>query len=329
MTLLTRLKGGIEAPARGAASMTARLLDLLVVTWAVPAERVRPLLPEGLTPDALPGGEDGAPVAFLQTLCAYCQDARWAPSPAGSGESFHQVTHRVLVRRAGGKRGAYVLRTDLSSSEVQAARRVIAREAEWARFSVYINGDPVRGDYRAYDLRAVGERGKTELKVVPAGGETPTTPRPFGRWEDMVDFLTRREEVLFAASTSKKTTVLTPTAYACPLSPAAGVVESARVTLWDELKLIPYDEQAGALVALLQPSVQQTSLPPRPIRLTGPVTAAATAAAQEAARKARAALDPSSLAALNLNDLDVEDDEVSAELGEPPAGLDESDESAG
>ncbi len=269
MKLLSRVKDRLETPETGAATLVARLIDLAVVTYAVPAEAARPLLPPGLAPDALPG-EDGAPLAFLQTVCCYVQDSRWAATPAGSGDSFHQVSHRVLTRRAG-RRGAYVLRTDLSTGQAHVAQRVIARDADWGRFSVHIAGDPVRGTYQGYSVHVSGERGKTELSLkplpAPAEGEGYPAPFPFGRFADMADFFSDREELYFAGSTPR-TTVLTPVKNGEPSGKitAAGV-SSARLTIWSELGLVPAERQDAPVSALLIPSRTLTSYPPRPVKL--------------------------------------------------------------
>ena len=119
----------------GATTTTALVRDLLIVTYAVPVERLRPLLPAGLAPDQLPGA-DGESVGFAQTLCGFYEDARWSPLPDGAGQSFHQASYRILTRREG-RRGAFHWRTFVSASENHAAKRILDKQADFARFLLF------------------------------------------------------------------------------------------------------------------------------------------------------------------------------------------------
>jgi len=252
------------APVKGnAATGTTLERDLLIVTYAVPATRVRAHLPEGLSPDLLPG-PDGEPLAFLQTLCAYHEDARWSPLPGFAGTSFHQVAYRILTRRAG-KRGVFILRTFVSTSELHATKRAIAREADYARFTFFIDGDPARNANHRYHIRAVGDLGQTNLEV-KALPEPPPVPAPFGKAEDMVTFLTQREENYFKASVPKNAIGLSPTRHD-PLSPAYGELAAARLTPWTELKLLTPDELLHPLAVYLQAALTVYAYPPRLVRL--------------------------------------------------------------
>jgi hypothetical protein len=253
------------APVKGSAATGTTLeRDLLIVTYAVPAARVRAHLPEGLSPDLLPG-PDGESLAFLQTLCAYHEDARWSPLPGFAGTSFHQVAYRILTRRAG-KRSVFILRTFVSTSELHATKRAIAREADFARFTFFIDGDPARNAYHRYHIRAVGDLGQTNLEV-NALPEPPPVPAPFGKADDMVTFLTQREENYFKASVPKNAIGLSPTRHD-PLTPAYGELATApRLTPWTELKLLTPDELQHPLTVYLQAALTVYAYPPRLVRL--------------------------------------------------------------
>lgn len=270
---LQKLKGRLEAPERGAATFTVTLRDFLVVSYAVPAERARPHVPESLPLDTRPG-PDGQPLAFVQTTCFYNDNFHWSPTgPGGPGLSYYQSTYRILTRR-GERRGAFFLRSYLGTSESFAAQRTIAREVDYAPFSVHIGGDFTQGRYERYTVRAVSERGQTALDV-RGGGESAPPPAPyFADADDEAFFLTQREEGYYYAATvgagrggGNNTVGLLPVAHA-PFRPVRAELVAARLTLWtDDLNLLEKDDLLRPVAVLIQPSVVFTSFPPRPVRL--------------------------------------------------------------
>jgi hypothetical protein len=289
--LITRIKARLETPEKGAAALSGTLHDWLLITWALPAEKVRPHVPAGLALDVLPG-PDGSLIAFVQVECLYHESFRWAPLRSGSGQSFHQVTYRVLTRRKG-RRGVFDLRTYLSTEEARNARRVLAREADFARFTIHISGDPAREQYEAYQLRAVGDRGQTSVELTlpttvrgqsTPGGDAaleedatsdtapPTTPvarpapPPFARFADMVTFLTQRDEEYFAAPLLKDGVVLAPLHHES-LTPQTADVKAMRASLLTDLGLVTADDLLKPLAVLLQPSLKVTAYPPRLVKL--------------------------------------------------------------
>ena len=170
----------------GAATATFTLRDLLLVTYAVAPGAVRPLVPEGLPLDLLPT-ETGETVAFVQTLCAWQEDARWSVLPAGMGQSFHQIVYRVLTRK-GGQKGAWAYRTYLSQDETRLASRAVSRDTEFARFSAYIAGDPGAGNLPVLHRPGNRRRGANPpCRPVPARRARPPARavRPRRRYADV------------------------------------------------------------------------------------------------------------------------------------------------
>ena len=141
MSLLSNVKSKLETPETGVATTTATLRDMLLVTWALPADRLRPHVPAALPLDRLPG-PDGASLAFVQVLIALRLGARWSPLPNTWGESFRQAEVRALVR-VDGRRGAFVLRSYVSHAALASALLPVARSVDEGRFSFYVAGDPV------------------------------------------------------------------------------------------------------------------------------------------------------------------------------------------
>lgn len=264
MGFFARLKSRLEAPEKGAATVTGTLRDYLVVTWAVPADKVRTHVPAELPLDVLPNA-DGELTAFLQVICFYGENIHWSPLQNDPlAQSYHQVTYRVLTRREN-KRGVFNLRSYFSTEEVRNKQRVVAREVDYARFFVHINGDPARNTYSSYNLRSVGDRGQTSVEVTFTESEATeeySVPAPFAKFEDMALFLTQREEDYFAASAPKTGIGLTPVHHEV-LQPRMGVLKTARASLFTDLKLLTSDDLLRPVAVLLQPSLTLTTYPPR------------------------------------------------------------------
>lgn len=261
-SFFSRAKEKLEAPERGAATFTVTLRDFLLVTYAVPAERVRPHVPEGLPLDMLPAA-GGERLAFLQTTCFFNDNFHWTPVP-GPGLSYYQSTYRILTRR-NGRRGGFFLRTCLETVPAHIAQRAIAREVDHARFTVHIEGNPLAGSYAVYTMRAVGERGQTALDArgLPA---PPPLPAPFTRWDDMTFFLTQREEGYYAASMGG--VGLLPVEHK-RMEPVPAELVAARLTLWTDLGLLAPEDLLHPIAVLIQPSIVFTSFPPRRVDLSG------------------------------------------------------------
>ncbi len=266
MNLWQKIKTGLELPEKGAATLTLRLSDIAVVTYAVPVERVVAHLPNGFTPDLLPN-ENGDLVAFVQTTCAFCEEARWSPAPAGSGEAYREITYRVLGRTDKAKPAAYVLRSFYTGDRVYLAQRAMQKEADFARATVHISGDPVRGSFNGYQLRTVADRGTTEWDIATAD-EPDNVPLPFGTKEDMARFLLRRESSYFTLSTGPKEWIgFAPTAFPANMpEPTLAKLVSARLTPWRELGVLTAEEANVPQSVLYLPTLTLSAYPPRPVR---------------------------------------------------------------
>ena len=266
MNLLRRLKAIVETPETGAATATLQLTDIVVLTYAVPVERVAPLLPCGFVADVLPDSE-GNPRAFVQIMCAFVEEARWSPAPKGSGEAYREITYRVLGRVDKTKPGAYLLRSFYTADGMYLAQRALHKNADFARASVHISGDPVRGVFDGYQLRTTADRGTTEWELVAA--DTDVVPAPFGTLADMTRFLMRRESVYFAPSAAPSGWQgHAPVAFPAEM-PAPTLVKlvSARLTPWREWGVLSVEDALAPQSALYVPSLTVTAYPPRPARI--------------------------------------------------------------
>jgi len=273
---LSRLKGRLEAPTRGPATFTVTLRDFLIVTYAVPAERARAHVPEKLALDMRPAPDgDAGEMAFVQTTCSFSDNLHWSPLGENAGGlSYHQSTYRILTKR-GDRRGAFVLRTYVGTTEAYASQRAAAREVDYTPFDVHIAGDFTQGRYETYNVRAVGERGQTALDVrglAAAGTQAPPPLASFPNTDDQTFFLTQREETYYHAAVGG--IGLMPVEHA-PLRPVAAELVAARLSLWTDLEVLSKDDLLRPVSVLIQPSVVFTTFPPRPTLLRSAPPAAA------------------------------------------------------
>jgi len=254
----------IREPISGIGTAKVTVRDCLLVTYAIPVERIRSLVPETLTLDLLPGA-DGEPVAFLQTVSLYAENARPIPLPTATSFSFYEVLHRVLVRQEG-KRGAYLLQARVSTSEAHNAQRGFIKACDYARFQVHVAGNPVPGrrQYESYTVRASNASGQTTLEARFAN-TTPEAVPPFGRFDDMSHFLTAREEWFFDAVLPLKS-VSQFTVTQEPFNPLAGELTTARISYWTESGILTPEETEKPLCVLLQPSAEITLRPPKTVK---------------------------------------------------------------
>ncbi len=267
MTLWQKIKTGLEAPEKGAATATLRLSDMAVLTYTVPTARVTPHLPDGFMPDRLPN-ENGELVAFVQTTCAFYEDARWALSPEGSGETYREITYRVLGRVSGGRPGAFILRSFYTADRMYLAQRVLQKDADFARATVHIAGDPVRGSFNGYQLRTVADRGTTEWDLCPSDNPA-LIPVPFATLDDMSQFLLRREAIYFTPSAGAEGWVGgAPIAFPAVIpTPTLVKLVSARLTPWRELAVLSVEEAGAPHSVLYLPALTLSAYPPRPVKV--------------------------------------------------------------
>lgn len=251
MSVLSTIKKGLEKPVKGAATATATLRDYLVVTWAVTEEHLRPLVPESLPLDRLPGA-DGTLYGFVQLTCALHAATRWSPLPENLGDSYHRADIRVLVRPENSEPGAFVLESYISATGIVGALFPVVKGADEGRFKLHVAGNPAQESFSSYTARISTDGVQVEL--VAKAVENPE-PTPFGPWESLTPYLTQRLPHFWSARVGNGLTLI-PTHHE-PLTPLPGGVESATLKL---LAGIPLGE---AVAVHYQSALPVTGYPPR------------------------------------------------------------------
>jgi hypothetical protein len=252
---------------------TSSLLDLVVITWAVPAERVASLVPKGLSLDRLPNAE-GELTAFVQFACALHAGRRWSPLPANSGDAFHRADFRVLVRPTNAPSGSdktpatFLLQALLSTEEARLSMRAIAKEAKFGRFALHIAGNPALGVCERYELTLRDDNSQT-TQITAEGGSAEdnikdavenSAPAPFASSEDMAKFLLARDETYYAGSLSGVGKVpFTRSEY----NPKPMRLLSAKIPFFVNQNILTESELAKPLCTLYQPGLVASVYPPR------------------------------------------------------------------
>jgi Uncharacterized conserved protein (COG2071) len=233
------------------ASATAVLHDLLVVTWAVPADKLAPLVPAGTILERLPDSE-GTLLGFVQLVFALRDDARWSLLPASMGEDFHEITLQVLTRTEQGP-SAFVVQHFVDSSQIAASLLPFTQTTEEGRFHVYVAGDPARQTFER-----IGVKLTTHSVQVHLRGEATETPERtlIGPWHQSVSFLSRLSHQCHSARLPKNSLSVFRTEHP-PLKPMAVKLTHQIVRPFDALEL------GEPLLAFYQAELPLTSLPIR------------------------------------------------------------------
>jgi hypothetical protein len=245
---------------------TSSLLDLVVITWAVPTESVASLVPKGLDLDRLPDAE-GNVTAFVQLTCALQAGRRWSPLPAQTGDAFHRADIRVLVRTPEKTAATFLLQTYLSTEEARWGMRAVAKDAHFGRFALHIAGNPALGACDRYELTLRDDASQTTQIVAEAitvgsgeGVGEIDAPAPFASNKDMASFLLARDESYYAGSISGVGKVpFTRSEYnAKPMR-----LLSARVPFLTAKGILSADALASPLCVLYQSGLVSNVYPPR------------------------------------------------------------------
>lgn len=189
-----------------------RWLDLLFAHWPVPADTLRPLIPDGLDVDTFDGR------AWLGVVPFRMEDVgpRFLPAPPGPG-AFPEINVRTYVRR-NGRGGVWFLSLDAASRlAVEGAR--IAFHVPYYRARMAVTTHDGWVDYRSRRIDSRGAPASFVARYRPIG---PVDLAPPGSLEA---FLTDRRG-LYAVN-GRGTISWTAIRHApWPLQPAEAVIES-------------------------------------------------------------------------------------------------------
>ncbi|HEX8235595.1 MAG TPA: DUF2071 domain-containing protein [Abditibacteriaceae bacterium] len=265
-------------------TMSVTLRHMLLVSHAVPAVRVRPLVPASLELDTLK--VNGETCAILQTTCFFNDDFHYSPLPKPSLD-FWQMNYRVLTHQRlidkttniatapvtpRGEQGMYVFTSYLGTRASWAVQRAVASGAEYADFNVITRGQTDQGHYSNYliDVKPGDDTPVTQIAVRTNDDLTPQPP--FAKWDKMTHFLTHRLQA-YAQLSVGENLILLPAEHAlmnpspAELVPVGNEVKEARFGVWEKLNLLSPTEMRRPFSVLIQPQIVFTVLAPRPVQV--------------------------------------------------------------
>lgn len=229
--------------------------NLLVVTHAVPAERVRLHVPGGLELDLIKGPED-EDVALVSATCFLNTDFHWP----GTHSAFHQSTY-VTYTRPNGEAGVYILANFLERG-TPLLERLAVENSYPADFDVSLSYDPSSRSYGTYYCEILSDHGDTIIQVRSAGGE-PEVSMPFTSPREMAMFITHRLTACFPMAGGGLGIM---SAEHEEMDPVGAELLAGQFDLWEKLGILRLEESELPYSVLIQPRIALSGHFPIPTR---------------------------------------------------------------
>ncbi|MDQ3958126.1 MAG: DUF2071 domain-containing protein [Actinomycetota bacterium] len=255
----TTVPGDDQRPDRGPRVKEAEvdLENFVLVTHAVPAERVRRILPERLTLETF-DSEDGREMTLVTTSCFCNRDLRWSVLPRPT-HTFNQSTFRTYVTY-GRHRGSYFFGDYVDTVPSFLTQGAMASGTRYASYDLDIQRSGA--GYSRYSCTA--RAGKQVLRFV-AEAEGRARPRhPFTDGSQKAQFITYR---LHGFARNAAGFYTHGRVDHRRLKPFSGTLLEGRFDFWADLGVLPPEEFRPAFSVLVEPNVRFVLLPPRPARL--------------------------------------------------------------
>ncbi|MFN2587900.1 MAG: DUF2071 domain-containing protein [Actinomycetota bacterium] len=251
--------GDEQRPRRGplAAEAEVDLENVIFVTHAVPADRVRGHLPAGLSLETFEG-EDGRETSLVTTTCFCNRDVRWRLTRRPA-HTFNQVTFRTYVTH-GDDRGLYFFGDYVDTVPSWAAQGMLAKGTKLAKFDL-----DVERAGRGYALYSCSARsGSEEVSFVAETSEEPPATHPFTTGRQHEQFVTFRLHGFarnpFALHSHGRVDHRR-------FRTRAGRLLEGRFDFWESLGILDPSERVPAYSVLSEPHIRFILMPPRPVRL--------------------------------------------------------------
>lgn len=245
-------------PARGIDAV-ATLAHFAIITWAVPPERLRPLIHPRFDLDLIRSAEGDAR-ALVSVVPFEDQDFHFAGLPWPRWR-FGQTNYRVYVRdRASGERLVWFLGTCLDSWTVAVPRLLWRLPWHRGRSRFDCRWDAGLGRYGHWSLRTDSDWAPLALALADEG----RPPGGFDGFADRDEAMRVLTHPLRGAFYRRDGQLGGYSVWHARLQPTEGRLLSARVGLLDRLGILSFAEQAQAHSVLMQPTTLfRIYLPPR------------------------------------------------------------------
>ena len=249
---------GDGPPARGMDAV-ATLAHFAIVTWAVPPERLRPLIHPRFDLELIRTAE-GDPRALVSVVPFEDQDFHFATLPLLRWR-FPQTNYRVYVRdRASGERLVWFLGTCLDSWTVAVPRLLWRLPWHRGRSRFDCRWEPGRGRYDRWTLRTESDWAPLSLTLADEG-RPPEGIDGFAERDEALRVLTHPLRGAFYRRDGRLGGY---SVWHARLQPTEGRLLEARVGLLDRLGILSFAEQVRVHSVLMQPTTLfRIYLPPQ------------------------------------------------------------------
>lgn len=231
---------------------TCDLRDLTLVTYAVPARRLRSRIPDELQLETF-SDESGTERAFVSIGLFEVRGLRPLMAPAPSSD-FREITYRTYVRYRG-RPGVFFLRIEFSASIGSAGQAVIAKNAAFSR----IHHEGAR-------WISSSNSGLCAVSLPPEPSSAPTqwaSKTPFDSHETASDFLSHR---LLGFFLSRAGTLTVQAVAHGRMSPFPTTLLDARADSLERTGILRLPELDRPFLVTQEPQVRFHLLPPFPAK---------------------------------------------------------------
>jgi hypothetical protein len=237
-------------------SISIEVQDFALITYRVPAERVREHLPSIYTLQT--HDADGVESCFVTTTCFSNRDFR-PTATSYPRHTFYESTYRTYVD-FDGLPAVYFVGRYLETWPSYVSQRAVARHTYRADFDVDVSRDET--GYTAYACDASSAAGDTRFAVTAI--DPPPAKDPWTTGEEHAQFLTFRPIGCFTSSIG---TQMRGRVDHARLRPRAGRLTSApRLELWERLGVLSREEAADPYSVLVDEGTRFFLYPPVPAR---------------------------------------------------------------
>ena len=230
--------------------------NFALITHAVPAQRVRPHVPERFELQTFID-ESGQETALVSASSFCNRQLHWSASryPA---HDFDQSTYRTYVVHKG-RSGAFFFGSFVSTRMSYIAQSAVAADTHLAEFDVEIElGD--RG-YERYRSRARSDVGEIYFDI--EARDNPRAKHPFATGKEHAQFITYR---LHGYSHALGGGVSYGPIEHRHMDPWEGSLTEGRFDYWERKEILAPEEALRPYSVLVEPAVRFVLHPPRPAR---------------------------------------------------------------
>ncbi|MGE3076005.1 MAG: DUF2071 domain-containing protein [Dehalococcoidia bacterium] len=246
-------------PKTGFFDVDSGLQHFAIVTYAIPAERLRPLVHRRFDLETIEG-PDGVPQALISMVPFMDKDfhSAWLKCPQ---LTFGQTNYRAyVVDRYTGDRVAWFFGTTLDSWSVSIPNRLWKLPWYRAHSSFDCEYDEAAGRYAHYRLSTTSDWAPATMEIEDTG-QPPTELRGFDSLEAARVILTHP---FIGAFYRRDRRLGSYRVWHAPLELTVGKVKQARIGLFEDLGLLNAEEALEPHSVLMQPLTQFTIyLPPK------------------------------------------------------------------